>query len=248
MSRTKEVQRTESPAKANIFFNGKLGKFSTFKEDDEGLSEIGLPFRFVVVDDGAHRVTGKKGLDRDAPKFKSNLAHDGYSTRLRVWLDNAQETTIAEGTWPSMSERIYPLGARYTKVIYILTDLGQGKILAALHLKGRAFSSWIDATKKIDPCGDVSFSVNRVEMMAGKKGEPSLVPVFEMGKISEESKQMAYDADGILQAWLESQFENPFVAAGIEPKKPTSGEAFPTTDLTDHEKGAEPGDDSDLPF
>lgn len=28
----------------------------------------------------------------------------------------------------------------------------------------------------------------------------------------------------------------------------TSGEAFPTTDLTDHEKGAEPGDDSDLPF
>jgi len=180
MSRTKEVQRAESPAKANIFFNGKLGKFSTFKEDDEGLSEIELPFRFVVVDDGAHRITGKKGLERDAPKFKSNLAHDGYSTRLRVWLDNAQETVIAEGTWTSMSERIYPLGARYTKVIYILTDLGQGKVLAALHLKGRAFSSWIDATKKIDPCGDVSFAVNRVQMMSGTKGEPSLVPVFEV--------------------------------------------------------------------
>lgn len=216
MSRTKEVQRTESPAKTNIFFHGKLGKFSTFLDDDSDLSEIAFPFRFVVVDDGAHRVTGREGLGKDAPKFKSTLAHDGYSTRLRVWKDNDPETIIGEGTWASMSDRLYKMGARYTKVLYVLADFGQGKVLCALHLKGRAFSSWIDATKKIDPCGDVSFAVNKTAMMEGK-GEPSLVPVFEVGTISDETKQLATDADEILQAWLETQFESPYVAAPPQP-------------------------------
>jgi len=238
MSRTREVQRAESPAKTNIFFNGRLGKFSTFKEDDEGLSEIQFPFRFVVVDDGAHRVTGRKGLSKDAPKFRSNLAHDGYSTRLRVWLDNNPESVLAEGSWASMSARMYEQGARFTKVLYILTDVGQGKVLAALHLKGRAFSAWIDATKRINPCGDVSFTVNKVEHMAGGKGEPSLVPVFEVGKISEETKQLAEDADAILQAWLETQFESPYVAA----MPVGSNNNFPTDEPPQQQEG------DDLPF
>lgn len=243
MSRTKEVQRTESPAKTNIFFNGKLGKFSTFKDDDEGLLEIPLPLRFVVVDDGAHRVTGRKGLSKDAPKFKSNLAHDGYSTRLRVWLDNDPEKILAEGTWGSMSQRMYDAGARYTKIIYILTDIGQGKVLAALHLKGRAFSSWVDATKKIDPCGDVSFTVNKVDYMEGK-GEASLVPIFEAGKISQETKELAEEADVVLQAWLETQFESPFVA-DVPKSVIASGEHFPNVEEPVNHENSTPDPDSD---
>lgn len=228
MSRTKEVTRAESPAKTNIFFNGKLGKFSTFKDDDEGLSEINLPFRFVVVDDGAHRVTGKRGLGKDAPKFKSTLAHDGYSTRLRVWLDTDTEKILGEGTWGSMSARLYEMGARFTKVIYVITDVGQGKVLAAVNLKGRAFSAWIDATKGKDPCGDFCFTVKEVAYMDGKKGEPSLVPVFEIGKISAETKELADQADGILQAWLETQFESPYVASATpQTKQEEASDGFP---------------------
>ena len=176
MSRTKQVTRTESPVQAHIFFNGDLGKFSVMQGEDSGLQELPFPLRFIVVDDGAHRITGKKDLDRDSPKFKSNIAHDAYSTRLRVWLDNDPETILGEGTWGSMSARLAPLGAKYTKLLFILTDLGQGKILACMHLKGRAFSAWVDMVKKkkIDPCGDLSFLIRGTETMAGGKGRPSL--------------------------------------------------------------------------
>lgn len=255
MSRTKEVQRTESPAKTNIYFNGKLGKFSTFLEEDSELSEIPFPFRFVVVDDGAHHVTGKTDLSKDAPRYKSNVAHDGYSTRLRVWVDNDPETTIGDGTWASMKTRLYKLGARYTKILYIIADVGQGKVLCALHLKGRAFSAWIDATKGINPCGDVSFSVNKTVMMEGEKGEPSLVPVFEVGSISPETKQLAEDADGILQAWLETQFESPYVAATAQPAVQTANSAFnspfPREEPSFNDEGRPVNysdDDDSLPF
>ena len=253
MSRTKEVQRTESPAQTNIFFHGKLGKFSTFSDEDEGLVEIPFPFRFVVVDDGAHKITGRKGLGKDAPKYKSTLAHDGYSTRLRVWLETDPETIIGEGVWGSMSTRLYEAGCRYTKVLYVIADVGHGKVLCALNLKGRAFSAWIGATKGIDPCGDVSFTVSGTTEMAGTKGEPSLVPVFEVSKISAETKQMAEDADGILQAWLETQFESPYVSPTPTHtrQEPTSeslaNPAFSTPFPTDEQVPANIEDES-LPF
>lgn len=212
MSRTKEVSRNESPVEANIFFNGNLGSFGVLKGTDGELEDIALPLRFIVVDDGAHRVTGKDGLESGAPKFKSNIAHQGYGTTLKVWLDNSPQTILAEGTWGAICGMPTLYNAKYTKLLYVITDLGQGKILACIHLKGRAFAAWIEATskKKLDPCGDVSFIVKGTTMMRGEKGVASAVPVFETAGLSADTKAMAEEADRDLQAWFKTQFANPF--------------------------------------
>lgn len=249
MSRTKEVTRNESPIAAMVFYNGDLGKFSYLHENNSDLVELTMPFRFTVVDDGAHRITGSEGLGKDAPKFKSNLAHEGYSRHLRVWLDHSPEVALGEGTWGSMSNRLGVRGAKYTKLLYIITDLGFGKILACLQLKGRAYSAWIEVTskKKINPCGDIAFVVKETTMMQGDKGKPSPVPVFETATLSEETKSLAEVADLELQAWLSTQFEDPFAPAAVAQRidrfPPENTDPFPTE--------APPvmaGNEDDLPF
>lgn len=217
MSRTKEVTRNESPVEANIFFNGDLGKFSYLSGPDSELSELPLPFRFTVVDDGAHRITGSEGLGREAPKWRSTLAHEGYKNTLIVWLDHSPEEIVAEGTWGSMSHRLKIRGAKYTKLLYIITDIGFGKILACLQLKGRAYSAWIEATskKKINPCGDVAFVVKETTLMQGDKGKPSPVPVFETVTLSDETAEIAKAADIELQEWLSTQFSDPFAEVAV---------------------------------
>ncbi len=248
MSRTREVQSTQSPVEANIYFNGKLGKFSLLGGDDSELQELPYPFRFIVVDDGAHRVTGAKGLGRDAPKWKSTIAHAGYKNTMRVWLETDSEK-VYEGTWGSMSDALYTQGARYTKLLYVVTDFGNGKLLACLHLKGRAFSRWLDFLKKtkIDPCGDVSFLVKAVEIMDGTKGEPSLVPVFETGKLSAETKAIADEMDTELQAWLKSQFEQSDIPAITQSR--TAGAQDVYDSFPDEQpEYTKPAHGDDLPF
>lgn len=252
MSRTREVQRTESPVEANIYFNGKLGKFSLLGGDDSELQEIPLPFRFTVVDDGAHRVTGAKGLGKDAPKWKSTIAHVVYRNTVKVWLETDSEK-VYEGLWGNMSDILYPQGARYTKLLYVVTDFGNGKFLACVHLKGRAFSRWLDFLKKnkIDPCGDVSFVVKSVQMMDGTKGEPSLVPVFEVGKLSAETKAVADEMDTELQAWLKTQFEHSDIPAITQSRTAGAKDVdldFPAHEIAPPFKGSTPDFGEDLPF
>lgn len=227
MSRTQEVTRTETPVVANIFFNGELGKFSCLYGEDAELTELPFPLRFIVVDDGAHRVTGKKGLDKDSPKWKSTLAHEHYGTSMKVWLDNAPDKIEGNGTWAGMKGNLYPLGARYTKLIFVITDMGKGKVLACLQLKGRAFSAWIDATRDINPCGDISFVVKGTKEMKGDKGKPSLVPVFETAKLTEETKKIAEAADVVLQGWLKAQFEPSDIPATTQSRTNGNGEPQP---------------------
>ena len=232
MSRTKEVTRNESPVQANIFFNGDLGKFSYLSGPDSELVELPLPFRFTVVDDGAHRITGSEGLGKDAPRWKSNLAHEAYSRHLRVWLEHSPEEIIGEGTWGAMSNRLSVRGAKYTKLLYIITDLGFGKILACLQLKGRAYSAWIEATskKKINPSRHTACVAKETTLMQGDKGKPSPVPVFETAALSDETKALAEAADLELQAWLSAQFSDPFaeVAHRVDRFPPENEAPFPT--------------------
>lgn len=232
MSRTVEVPRTQSPVEATIFFNGDLGKFAYLHENNPELTEVLFPFRFTVVDDGGHRITGSEGLGKDAPRWKSNMAHERFSNHLRVWLDHSPEVIEAEGTWKPMSNRMSIRGARYTKLIWIVTDLVFGKILACLQLKGRALSAWFDDTtkKKINPCGSVAFVVKETRMMQGEKGKPSPVPVFDTTELSAETEALARKMDEELTQWLAVQFSDPFadVAQRVDRFPPESDTPFPT--------------------
>ncbi len=235
MSRTQPSTRLQSPAQAIISFSGKFGQFS-YKPENEFIN-IPLPFRFVVVDHGAHKIGGSKGLGDQAPKYKSNIAHENYSTALRITLGGK---FFAEGAkWGDMPTEDYKLqGCKYVKLLYILTDLGQGKILACLQLKGRALSAWYECLKKdnTNPEGEVSFIVRSTVMMKGDKGEPSPVPVFEIDKISAETIKLAEEKDRELQVWFKSEFAVPLAAGtdtaesedlGDEPAQQNSAAAAP---------------------
>lgn len=207
MSRTREEVIVESPVKATIFYNGKKGSFGRMSDNEgEGIVEVPLPIHFVVLDNSTHRVTGKKGLDKDAPRYRSTLGHDARSKKLRVWMNGSQEITVAEGTWGAVSEKLP--GAKFTRCIYALTDFGAGKQMVCIQLHGRALFAWMDYLKKgnLNPCSDIAFSIRDTAMMAGNIGDPSLVPVFSHATIQAETVAAAAAADKVLQDWLDTIF------------------------------------------
>lgn len=209
MSRTRESTTVESPVKATIFYNGKKGAFGRMSDNDgDGIVEVPMPIHFVVLDNSTHRVTGKKGLEKDALRYRSTLAHDSRTKTLKVWYNGQSEKPIAVGTWGAISEQLP--GAKFTRCIYALSDFGSGKETICIQLHGRALFAWMDYLKKgnIDPCSDIAFSIRKTEMMQGNKGEPSLVPVFSHSPIQADTVAAANQADKVLQEWLDTIFDN----------------------------------------
>lgn len=219
MSRTIEVPQTQTPVKAHVFFNGQMGKFSVLRGDNPEIQEIAFPFSFVVLDSDTHKVGGKLGLERDALKFKSTLGHPKYGRTLKVWIENEPEKILATGTWGSIKHKPELSKAKYTALIFCLADFGDGKETTCIHLHGRAYSAWLDATSNkkpaVNPCGDHCFIVKGAESMEGGKGAASLVPIFETGKITPETIELAQQADFELQSWLCDQFDSEAKDLGI---------------------------------
>lgn len=219
MSRTVEVPQTQTPVKAHVFFNGQMGKFSVLRGDNTEIQEVAFPFYFVVLDADTHKVGGKLGLEKDTLKFKSTLGHPKYGRTLKVWLENEPEKILATGTWGNIKGNPALSKAKYTALIFAIADFGDGKEICCIHLHGRAYSAWLDATtnKKpaVNPCGDHCFIVKGAESMEGGKGAPSLVPVFEVGKVSGETLDLASQADFDLQVWLSEQFTSEAKELGI---------------------------------
>lgn len=260
MSRTIEVPQTQSPVKAHIFFNGDLGKFSMLTGDGQELQELPMPFSFVCLDVDTSKVGGKLGLDRNAPKFKSTLSHPKYGRRMKVWLDNDPGNIIATGTWGEMKDKPALSSAKFVSMLFVLTSVGDGKEIACIQLSGRAYAAWLNATQKqkINPCGNLSFRVAKTETMAGDKGKPSLVPVFETGQLSDEMKALAEQADFDLQSWLCEQFSNEsneYVnsaqgagASRANYAAKSDESAFPTHETGNAKQIPVPSDIEDLPF
>lgn len=256
MSRTIEVPQTQTPVKAHVFFNGQMGKFSVLRSDNPEIRELPFPFSFVVLDADTHKVGGKLGLEKDALKFKSTLGHPKYGRTLKVWIENEPEKIIATGTWGNIKHNPALSKAKYTALIFCLADFGEGKEVTCIHLHGRAYSAWLDATSNkkpaVDPCGDYCFVVKQTVSMEGGKGAASLVPVFEVGRVSAETIEAAQQADFELQIWLSDQFDGEAKELGILAAGSTrsnlarrGGDEF----VPDDEPGyIQTGDTGDLPF
>lgn len=261
MSRTRATQTTESPVKGTIFYNGQKGGFGKISDvEGGGIEDISLPLYFIVLDNSTFRVTGKKGLEKDAPRYRSTLAHESRKKTLRVWYSGNSEKVLAEGTWGSISEKLQ--GARFTRCIYAMCNIGGENAIWCIQLHGRALFTWMDYLKKnaLDPCSDIAFSIKSTVEMVGKIGTPSLVPVFSHSKINADTVKKATEADEVLQSWLDDVFENggkdgseeasedetpSAPAPANDPtRQPSSIEqdhSFPTQDVTSYE-------DDSLPF
>lgn len=210
MSRTEAVpQKNPSPAKITISYNGKLGNLSYKKEaKDKDWVTIPLPFTFVVIDADASKVGGTQGTGKNAPRYSSNIAHPKYSVKLRITKDGNPIKDAEK--WIDVSKEMYAVGARYVKMIYILTKIEGERTMACLQLKGRAVKAWFDLLeeKELDPCGPVSFKITKTVLVSGE-GDDSLVPVFEVGEVTPETVAQAEDMDRVLQGWFREQFAIP---------------------------------------
>lgn len=231
MSRTIEVPQTQTPVKAHVFFNGELGKLSVLRGENPELQELAFPFSFVVLDADTHKVGGKLGLGSNAVKYKSTLGHPKYGRSLKVWLENDPDKILASGTWGAIKTNPALSKARYTALIFAVADFGEGKETCCIYLHGRALSAWYDATQNsgVNPCGDYCFVIKQTKKVSGDKGADSLVPIFETGKISEETKTLAEQADFDLQVWLSEQFQSEAKDLGIGAAGATRSDAANAT-------------------
>lgn len=210
MSRTRESTNIQSPVQTHLFFNGNLGQFGRTVEGQDGMENLQLPIKFVVLDDKAFRVSGEtRGASKR--KIKSNLCHQDFVKTLTVtYSDNGE--VIADGTWGQIGEKVKAVGGKYTMILYVMLSLNGEQVLAAIHLRGRAVAEWIKFAKGKNVVGDVFFSVQKVEKTQGNDID-SFVPVFAEHKLPGEMKGKADDMDTVLQSWINQYFWSDIPAA-----------------------------------
>lgn len=248
MSRTRESTNIASPVETFIFFNGNTGKFGRPVEDGEGMVDIELPLNFVVLDDAAYRIGGETRGGGTKRKITSNLAHRDFGRRLTVtYKDNG--ALIAEGEWSQIQGTVKDLGGKYTMVLYCLVKMDEKYRICALHLRGRALAEWFKFSKGKNVCGDFFYSVRSVSKTQGEDVD-SYVPHYSEHKIPAAVLEEAFEADAILQAWLES-----FFAASNDLNIQAAARSRSSAALPDGQQAeapqvvaGDPYDTDDLPF
>ena len=216
MSRTKKVETTENPVQAYISLNGKLGKAGIRKPGEADFSPIELPFNFVVVDADAKKIGGTVGgsQKKDAPRFKSNIAHFGYGGSFFTISTDKDSKVLASGNWGQIKENTAIPGAKFQQLIYAISENGNELVRICLH--GRALSRWIEFAKEHPPIPtekspkNFMFSIVGFEAMTGGESElESMVPIFSATEIPDDHELVtaAIDCDeNILQPWFEHYF------------------------------------------
>ncbi len=207
MSRTQPSNSIASPIEAHIFFNGNSGKIGMPVEGQDQMSDMPLPFSFIVIDDGAFRIGGETRGGGVKRKIQSNLAHRDYNKNLVVtYKDNGAQ--IAAGEWGQIGASVKDLGGKYTGVLYAIAKIDGAYKLASINLRGRALSEWYKFVKGKDVYGDFAYQIASVSKTQGEEVD-SFVPSFKEVPASKEAVEEAEAADGVLQAWLKSHFSSP---------------------------------------
>ena len=257
MSRTVETINKEQPCKVFVFFNGQEGKFSYIRDGGD-MVPLAFPLTFVVLDCDAFSIGGKLNLNSDSPRWKSNIGHPNHKTDLRVVLSSESSKVVAEGKWADIKGNPALTSAKWQRHIFALMDVGNGKELCRIDLKGKALFEWTVFAKDTDPCGNWAIQVKEVKSTPSKVGPASFVPVFsKLEKVSAETLELATKMDAeVLQPWFNEYFgsgakvvDTPGEVdedSGDDPSFEAKSVEVPNKTP---ESGAPPADDSDtLPF
>ena len=197
------------------------GHFSYYDKEIKERVTVNAPLGFLLLD----RLATVTGYNK-AEKF-SIYANELHTGNLRqspfVVKAHGTNSTIAEGVWRDIKEKVKSLGGQFAFSLYVMIDIDGKKCLGNVCLKGSALSAYIEFTKANKEYEGVI--VWRGGTVAGESGSVKyLSPVFELQDITDETANLAAAMDrDELQPYLrrragisEDQVESPNVASAEE--------------------------------
>lgn len=143
MSRTSKRTGSSSPVKKYLEFKGGSGTISFYDKDKEERVEL-ESLKIILVDDLAS-VSGFN--EAESSGYNSNLLNPydtgkiPFTVKSRV---NGQFTTVEEGIWKEIKNSPKLSGAKYTRNLFAIADVGYGYELVRLELNGSGLRPWLD--------------------------------------------------------------------------------------------------------
>lgn len=205
---------------------------------------VSMPFTFLLLDELA-KITGWS--EKREASIYSNEVHSTMKEYLHV---QCGQTTIAEGKYGGIKDRIEQEGGRYTASLYIAYKNDGDLVIGNLALKGGALPSWIDFGEE---SGQLKYE-EAIQIKGAKEesfekdGEQIAykVPVFSLKEVSNDTHEEALDLNRELEKYFDSKPDYSNGTNGQEQSSPEPAEqpASSSVDLNDNFDDI----DDDLPF
>jgi len=189
---------TTSPAKLYLKWKGITGVLYYYNKESDKEVEIERPFKFVVLDE-LHSVSGFSEQDNSGI----------YSNEVRVIGEELHIMTRAgellRGPYTQIKDSIKAKGGKYTKSIYLATEIDGETIIANLKLSGAAGGAWMDFTRENKGYTDTEVTIEE-KALEGKKGATVFqMPIFKVSEMSYEVRDTATELDKELQTYLDQK-------------------------------------------
>lgn len=237
----------QNPAVRFYEWSGSRGKLEYYDKEKSERISVKLPFKFIVLDE-LHTITGYS--DQDTSGFWSNETRrtsEDFTVRTKRGIKYVGSYKNDRGIKQT------PVGAKYTKSIYIAQKLDDEWVIANLKLSGAALNAWIDLAGKHKLEGNITAVTGHTE---GTKGATVYqIPTFEYGGAPKgDDLQIATALDDQLQTYLDTYLSAPKYDDNAEPIYEDSfntddGKATPEQ-LADFEKRraklADKGEDEEI--
>lgn len=263
MSRTSKRGGSSSPVMKYLSFKGGSGTISFYDKNSEERVELDT-VKLILVDDLAS-VSGFN--EAESSGYSSNLLNP-YDTGKKEFevrsKSNGQFKTVEKGIWKDIKGSSSLSGAKYTRNLFAIADVGDGYELVRLELNGSGLRPWLDLVDS-DSRGiyDKVITITKGQLFTRKAGEnvvftdkqvkaleaklkknpmaqrPVLfyAPDINLGEVvSEDLVTLAEEADVKLQEYLNIESED---APDVSSESPTA--TNPTPAISDNEE-------DDLPF
>lgn len=215
------------------FFQWKAGSGKLVYWDGEAKQEkaVKRPFKFAVLDE-LHTVSGFSEQENTgiwANEVK-NLGEENIVVRA-----GAKE--LASGKYSEIKDSVKAKGGKYTKSVYIATELDGLLSIANIKFSGAAFGAWMDFSKLGSIYGN--WTIIEEATKEGKKGATKfLMPKFSPELMDDAERAAAVELDKQLQSFLASKRTAP-----VQEEKTT--DTIVTADDFEEDK---PIDLSSIPF
>ncbi len=231
MSRSTNDNNLSNPAKMFIDWDSENGCFKTYDKNKKVNVSIKLPVRFYVLDELS---TVKGFSDKYQGGIWSNEVKNIGNQLLSVKTKgkDGKMTTIAEGKYSEIKEKIVANGGKYTRSLYVamLNENDEYEIVN-FQLKGAAFSGWLDFVNN-----------NRHSLMTAeivcddfkkekKAATKYTVPIFRAEDASAEGNEAAINLDIELQDYLKKYFDKTQNSVEYVEDNGPAGEQLPVDEL-----------------
>lgn len=173
MSRTSKREGSSSPVKKYLSFKGGSGSITFYDKDTEERKELDS-VSLVLVDDLAS-VSGFN--EAESSGYSSNLLNPYDTGKIKFEVKtkiNGTFGTVATGVWKDIKGDPSIKGAKYTRNLFAIADVGSGYELVRLELNGSGLSPW---TTLVDEEGssvyDKVITVSKGQLYTRKAGKNS---------------------------------------------------------------------------